>query len=109
MNYLSKDIIFVGVDTNQKRYGRGIKAFLGEYINPKTISRMPRSGTIRQSLHINLDDKFDTVALKVFGLNGRVPDRDFFSNINNLMESSGLKYQYTETNYSYLKAAERKI
>lgn len=47
---------------------------------------MPRSGTIRSSININLDDKFDSIALKVFGLNGKVSDRDYYNSINIIME-----------------------
>lgn len=33
-----------------------------------------------------MEDKFDTVALKVFGLNGKVSDRDYFNSINLIIE-----------------------
>lgn len=67
---------------------------------------MPRSGTLRQALHVNFDDYFDSVAVKVFGLNGRVPDRDYFLNFNMLIEKSGIKFTYSENDYTYLKQAE---
>jgi glycosylphosphatidylinositol transamidase len=80
INYLSRDIIFVGF--HEREYGKGISAFLEEYINPKGVSLMPRSGTIRSAININLDDRFDSIALKVFGLNGKVSDRDYFISVN---------------------------
>lgn len=82
INYLSRDIIFVGFHSNEREYGKGISAFLEEYINPKGVSLMPRSGTIRSAININLDDRFDSIALKVFGLNGKVSDRDYFISVN---------------------------
>ena len=35
INYLSRDILFVGYPSDSKEYGRGIVEFLEEYINPK--------------------------------------------------------------------------
>ncbi|CAK63556.1 unnamed protein product (macronuclear) [Paramecium tetraurelia] len=107
INYLSRDIIFVGYHTNYKRYGQGITAFLEEYVNPQRVSFMPRSGTIRSSININLDDKFDSVALKVFGLNGKVSDRDYYNSINMLMEKQSFQYQFTETNYNWMLQLEK--
>lgn len=57
-------------------------------------------------MHVNLDDYFDSVVVKVFGLNGRVPDRDYFLNFNMLMEKSGIKFTYSENDYVFLKKAE---
>jgi hypothetical protein len=51
-----------------------------------------------------LDDDFNTIALKLgesytnniikVGLNGRVPDRDFFLNINHLLIKAEVEYFY---------------
>ncbi|CAD8171127.1 unnamed protein product [Paramecium pentaurelia] len=107
INYLSRDLIFVGYHSKYKRYGQGITAFLEEYVNPQEVSFMPRSGTIRSSININLDDKFDSIALKVFGLNGKVSDRDYYNSINTIMERQNFYYQFTETNYYWMQQFEK--
>lgn len=63
---------------------------------------MPRSGTIRSAINIDLEDKFDSIALKVFGLNGRISDRDFFISINEIFDKQGIDYKFTETNYTWM-------
>ncbi|CAD8189640.1 unnamed protein product [Paramecium octaurelia] len=106
INYLSRDLIFVGHHSNHKSYGQGITAFLEEYVNPQEVSFIPRSGTIRSSININIDDKFDSIALKVFGLNGKVSDRDYYNSINKVMEKQNFYYQFTETNYYWMQKLE---
>ncbi|CAD8082976.1 unnamed protein product [Paramecium sonneborni] len=105
--YLSRDLIIVGYHSKYKKYGQGITAFLEEYINPNGISFMPRSGTIRSSFNVNLDDKFDSVALKVYGLNGKVSDRDYYNSINMIMDKQNFQYQFTENNYSWMQQIEK--
>ena len=70
INYLSRDILFVGYPSDSVEYGRGIVEFLEEYINPKgskydddnnnnIVSKIPRCGVIREAINVNLDDNFN--------------------------------------------------
>ena len=65
VNYLSRDILFVAYDARFADHGRSITAFLEEYFHPKGISKVPRCGTIRAAINVDLDDEFNTMALKM--------------------------------------------
>ncbi|EAR83821.3 transmembrane protein, putative (macronuclear) [Tetrahymena thermophila SB210] len=94
VNYLSRDIIFLGYDSRGKKYGYSVEQFIKENLSEN--SQIPKCGVIRQALNLDLDSNFQQLYLKTLGFDGKVPDRDYFLGFNNMMHEalseSGFKY-----------------
>lgn len=86
INYISRDIIFLGYDGRYRSQGKAIKEFLDNYYGSKRIG-FPRCGTIRQAINIEIDnDNFNRIALHYQGLNGRINDLDYYLTFKDLVK-----------------------
>ncbi|KAL4431876.1 hypothetical protein ABPG74_012688 [Tetrahymena malaccensis] len=94
VNYLSRDVIFLGYDSRGKKYGYSVEQFIKENLSEN--SQIPKCGVIRQALNIDLDSNFQQLYLKTLGFDGKVPDRDYFLGFNQMMLDA-----FSETGYKY--------
>ncbi|KAL4469201.1 hypothetical protein ABPG72_008941 [Tetrahymena utriculariae] len=99
INYLSRDIIFLGYDSRGKKYGYSVEQFIKENLSEN--SQIPKCGVIRQALNIDLDSNFQQLYLKTLGFDGKVPDRDYFLSFNNMMLEAFSEngYKYSEVSF----------
>jgi len=94
INYNSRDIIFLAYDGRFKTYGKAVKEFLNNYYGDENIG-MERCGTIRQALNIEIEqDDMNKLALLYQGVNGRVPDHDYYVMITKLLERNYLFWEF---------------
>ena len=62
INYISRNILFLGYDSRGMDYGYSIQKFLEEYESANTT--IPKCGTIRQAVNIDIENGFTNLYLK---------------------------------------------
>jgi hypothetical protein len=83
VNYLSRNVMFLAYDGRYKKMGRSVREFLKDYYNEE--KHLLRCGTFRQAVNLDLKTDPNSVVYKIFGLNGRVPDRDYYLLFNEVL------------------------
>lgn len=56
INYVSRNVLFLGYDSRGMDYGYSVQKFLEDYESPDTT--IPKCGTLRQAINIDLDSAF---------------------------------------------------
>jgi len=102
INYNSRDIIFLAYDGRFKAYGKAVGAFLDSYFSDENIG-MERCGTIRQAINIEIEkDDFNKLAVLYQGINGRVPDHDYYVMITKILDKNVNFWEF-QKDYSFEK------
>ncbi|EGR32838.1 hypothetical protein IMG5_069520, partial [Ichthyophthirius multifiliis] len=97
INYVSRDIMYIGYDFQSKKYGYSMEMFLKHHFS--TQNTLPHCGVFRQALNIDLEKDFNALYYKALGFDGKVPDLDYFLNYNKLFYLL-FKEDYKYTEYS---------
>lgn len=101
----------MGFDERYKYYGRSVNEFLGEYLdyNMSTVPQIKdRCGVIRHAINIDFEkEDFNEILFSfsrrlllaessnfIVGIDGRVPDVDYFAMLNKLLQSLSTTFHY---------------